>query len=152
MAKTTTEEELSKVEIGPKTLEMIRDLQDRVNDPNDSRSPAQISMDIVEQILSASSLEEATGSTVDIPFEVPLTINLRAWQPSDLGVFGVFAVLECVDGFDLENTRIITCGGANVIPFVYRAEKEGKLPFKGMFLKKKTKQDFTVYWLDILPE
>lgn len=151
MAKTK-EQEVGSVVLGEKTEQMIRELQERVESADDGRSPAQIAMDIVEQILTAPTLEEAAGSTADIPIDVPLTLSLRAWQASDIGTYGVFAVLEAVDGFDLENKKVITCGGNNVIPVLYRAEKEGRFPFKGLFREVETRSGYKTLWLDLLPD
>ena len=151
MAKTDQKVD-SGIDLGDKTKAMIGELQQWAGAGDNGRSPGQIAMDIVEQILTAETLEEAAGGTADLPLNIPLTINVKAWQPSDLGVFGVFAVLECVDGFDLENKKTVTCGGANVVALLYRAQKENKLPLKGQFLEVDTQSGFTTYKLDLLPE
>lgn len=152
MAKTK-EDEKTAVTIPSAVETMLTELQEWARGQEDDRSPEQISLDIVEQILS-SEWDQLGGATTDVSglMEIPLLINLRSWVPSDIGEFGVFAVLECVDGFDLENKKIVTCGAKNVVAVLYKAAKEERFPFKGQFRGSETKQGYTALWLDPLPE
>lgn len=137
-------------ELPPAVASMIMELRQAASAP--AENPAQISLDIVERILTADTIEEATAGTTDIVeiINQPLTVSLRSWNPSKLGEFGVFAVLECKDGTGKEH--IISCGGRNVVAIVYRLWKEDRFPVRAQFRDAETAQGYTTLWLDVLPE
>lgn len=134
----------------PAVAEMVADLRSIAEESN-SENAGQVSLDIMERILTAGSLEEAGQGTTDIVeiYGEPLTITLKSWQKSNIGELGVFAVIECVT--DDGRTHIVTCGGRNVVAILYRAMKEERFPLRGKFRDVPTNQGYTTLWLDILP-
>lgn len=136
-------------EIPPSVKAMILDLQSMAqeteNDPN------QVRMDIMERILTAETLEEAAAGTTTIEslIQVPVTVKVKSWNKSAKAELGVFAVLDCVD--DQGQGYTVTCGGTNIVPMFYRAQKEDRA-LRGMFRAVETRSDQTTYLFDILAD
>lgn len=137
--------------VPPAVAAMIADLKVKAAESSSEGNANDISLDIMERILTADTLENAAGGTTDLDevIGVPLTISLKTWQPSDVGELGVFAVLDCKD--DAGREHVVTCGGRNVVAIVYRAEKEERFPLRGKFRSVTTRAGYDTLWLDVLP-
>ena len=138
------------MELPPAVQRMVLDLRQKAGEASDN--PAQVSLDILERILTADTIEEAASGTTDMAEIIgqPLTITLKGWQASKLGQLGVFAVLDCKD--DSGKNHVVSCGGLNVVAILYRCENEDRFPIRGKFRDVETNQGYTTLWLDILPE
>jgi hypothetical protein len=113
--------------------------------------PNQVSLDILDRILTTESFEEAIGNAVVsieelMQAQAILTIADVTWHPSTKGELGVFAVIHCKD--DSGHKLVTTCGGRNIVAILYRAMKDDKLPLKVRFRSATTQSDYETYWLD----
>lgn len=139
--------------IPPAVQQMMLDLRRMSAEAaTENGTAADISMDILERILTADTLEEAAGATTDLDtlIQVPVAMYVKTWVASEIGELGVFAVLSCVD--DQGHDYTVTCGARNIVAIAYRAQKEGRTPLRGMFRAVETRAGFTTYWFDILAD
>lgn len=149
-AVETTEFASGDLAISPAVQAMMIDLREKAGTQTEGNA-AQISLDILDRILNADSLEDGAGGTTDLLelYGVPLTVLSVKWQPSKMGQLGVFGVIDVKTDDGVSHT--VTCGGLNVVAILYRAEKDGRFPMRAKFRDVPTNGGFTALWLDVLP-